>query len=74
MKTVSISTSKENIETHLDGISESSEINVNRDIEKDNSILETQYLLSTKMNRKRLAESIDQMEMGKLEFYSFEQL
>ena len=64
-------TLKDNIEDYLD---EMSEINISRNIEKDNSELETLHLLSTKMNRQQLIESINQMENGKLEFYNFDGL
>ncbi|MEZ0129944.1 hypothetical protein AB9T88_09355 [Flavobacterium sp. LBUM151] len=67
-----MSTSKNNIGDCLDEVSGVSKINIIRNIEKDNSTLETQHLLSTKMNRKRLVESIEQMEKGKLEFYNFD--
>jgi antitoxin YefM len=67
-----MSTSKNNIGDCLDEVLGVSKINIIRNIEKDNSTLETQHLLSTKMNRKRLVESIEQMEKGKLEFYNFD--
>ncbi|WKL46765.1 hypothetical protein Q1W71_17585 [Flavobacterium pectinovorum] len=66
-----MSTSKKNIGDCLDEISGVSKINVIENIEEDNSTLETQHLLSTKMNRKRLVESIEQIEKGKLEIYNF---
>jgi antitoxin YefM len=39
-----------------------------------NSILETQHLLSTNTNRKRLSESIEQLEKGKLISYNIDEL
>ena len=38
-----------------------------------NSMTETQHLLSTKSNRRRLAESIQQVEKGELKPYSFDE-
>ena len=85
MKAVTISALRSKMKTYLDIVSNSQEVivvsrNNNEDdaivimsIKEYNSLAETEYLLSTTANRKRLEDSIKELRSGEVIPYKFEE-
>ena len=86
MKSITVSNFRSNLRTHLDEVTNDSEVIIipRNNNEKDavvvmsiseyNSIKETEYLLSSKKNRERLQKSLKEMEDGKTRKVDFDEL
>ncbi len=83
MKAITISTLRKDMKKNFDYVSKSSDIIIvqrNKEdenivvmsIQEYNSLKETEYLLSTKNNAKRLLESLEQVSDGKTMNYNFD--
>ena len=77
MKSVTVSNFRTNLKSHLDEVSQNSEIIIiprnNKEeeavvvmsIAEYNSIVETEYLLKSKANRRKLLKSLEELKEGK---------